>query len=104
MREYFPDLVNYNRFLELKKYAVFYLFLFLQHNKDLFGRAFGGKGYVGKEYAEKLKEIGVKSITSVRKNMKKPLIDAGEVYLLGKRGIIETVIDQLKNVCQIEHT
>jgi hypothetical protein len=24
-------------------------------------------------------------------------------FFLGKRGIVETVIDQLKNCCQIEH-
>ncbi|AIF80965.1 hypothetical protein I862_02010 [endosymbiont of Acanthamoeba sp. UWC8] len=41
--------------------------------------------------------------TKVRKNMKKRIINKAQKFLLSKRGIIETVIDQLKNCCHIEH-
>jgi transposase len=182
MKEYFPDLVSYNRFLELKKYVIGYLFLFLQNNrgeetgtyfvdatklavchnkriyrhkvfkglaergktsvgwffgfklhlvinqkgevmsfmltpgntddrkpltrlfKKLLGYAFADKGYIGEQWIEKLKEIGIKLITSRRKSMKKARINPQEKYCLSKRGLIETVIDQLKNVLQIDHT
>ena len=36
--------------------------------------------------------------------MKKNIINQTQQFFLSKRGIIETVNDQLKNVCQIEHT
>ena len=48
--------------------------------------------------------FGVDLITPRRKNMKKverPLLDK---LLLRKRAIVETIIDQLKNISQIEHT
>jgi hypothetical protein len=48
-------------------------------------------------------QFGIELITARRKNMKPrevPLLDK----LLRKRAIVETVIDQLKNISQIEHT
>jgi hypothetical protein len=42
--------------------------------------------------------------TNVKKNMKQIIINAGQKFYLSKRGLIETVIDQLKNICQIEHS
>ena len=49
-------------------------------------------------------QFGVELITPRRKNMKKielPLVDK---VRLRKRAIVETIIDQLKNISQIEHT
>jgi hypothetical protein len=73
--------------------------------KQLFGKLFGDKGYLSQPLAKQLvKEYGVELITPRRKNMKKverPLIDK---ILLRKRAIVETIIDQLKNISQIEHT
>ena len=43
-------------------------------------------------------------ITKVKKNMKNKLIPMLDKLLLRKRALIETVNDQLKNICQIEHT
>jgi len=43
-------------------------------------------------------------MTTLKKNMKVKLIDAYERLLLGKRSIIETINDQLKDVFLIEQT
>lgn len=72
--------------------------------KDLWGRLFGDKGYLSQALFEQLLGQGVKLITQIRKNMKNKLLTIEEKLLLRKRSLIETVNDQLKNVCQIEHT
>ena len=72
--------------------------------KDLHGMIFGDKGYVGKKVAETLLERGLRLVTKVRSNMKKPLLSKLEKQLLRQRGIIETVIDHLKNHLNIWHT
>ena len=38
------------------------------------------------------------------KNMKNSLMNLYDKLMLRKRSVIETVNDELKNVCQIEHT
>lgn len=72
--------------------------------RRLWGKLFGDKGYISQDLFERLYSRGVKLITHVRKNMKNKLIAIEEKILLRKRSLIETVNDQLKNVCQIEHT
>ncbi len=68
------------------------------------GWLFGDKGYLGKEFLEKLKAQSIDLFTKVKKNMKQGVINAAQQFYLSKRGVIETVNDQLKNICQIEHT
>jgi Transposase DDE domain len=71
---------------------------------QLFGRLFGDKGYISAPLAERLfLEQGLRLITKLRKNMRNILIPFADHVLLRKRTLIETTIDQLKNVCQIEH-
>ena len=53
---------------------------------------------------EKLFRRGIKLVTHIRKNMKNKLIEAQDKILLRKHSLIETINDQLKNVCQIEHS
>jgi hypothetical protein len=72
--------------------------------KDLFGKLFGDRGYVSQELQELLREEGVELITRVKKNMKNRLMSMFDYLMLRKRALIETVNDQLKNICQIEHT
>ncbi len=72
--------------------------------KDLWGKLFGDKGYISQPLFEQLFEQGLKLITNVRKNMKNRLIELEDRILLRQRSLIETVNDQLKNVCQVEHT
>jgi hypothetical protein len=71
---------------------------------ELKGWLFGDKGYLGKEFFTKLKEQFMEIFTKVKKNMKTKIIGLAEKFYLSKRGLVETVIDQLKNCCQIEHT
>ena len=47
---------------------------------------------------------GVRLITRLSKNMRNVLMDPSDKLLLRKRALIETINEQLKNVCQIEHT
>ena len=43
-------------------------------------------------------------VTKIKKNMKNSLMNLHDKILLRKRSVIETVNDELKNVCNIEHT
>ena len=70
----------------------------------LMGKLIGDKGYISKTLKEKLFQNGIELITKVRKNMKKISLDGFDKLLLRKRAVVETVIDQLKNISQIEHT
>lgn len=72
--------------------------------KNLHGLVAGDIGYISKEKAEKLDAQGLKLLTRVKKNMKEKVFTVFEKFFLSKRGIVETVIDQLKSICQIEHT
>ena len=47
---------------------------------------------------------GIQLITHVRRNMKQVALSNEERLLLRKRSVIETVNDQLKNICHAEHT
>ena len=53
---------------------------------------------------EQLFEDGLELITNLRSKMKNKLIPVGDKLLLGKRLMIETINDQLKNICHIEHS
>jgi DDE family transposase len=73
--------------------------------RRLFGRLFGDKGYISAPLAEHLfLDQGLRLITKLRKNMRNQFLPLAEKLLLRKRALIETIIDQLKNVCQIEHS
>lgn len=47
---------------------------------------------------------GTHLITSIRNNMKNSLMSIADKILLRKRSVIETVNDELKNICQVEHS
>jgi hypothetical protein len=67
----------------------------------LFGRLFGDKGYISQPLAERLfLDHGLRLITKLRKNMRNVLMDLSAKLLLRKRALIETIHDQLKNVCE----
>lgn len=73
--------------------------------RRLFGKLFGDKGYISQALAEHLFVTqGLHLITKLRKNMRNVLLDLSDKLLLRKRAIIESINDQLKNICQIEHT
>ena len=72
--------------------------------KDLLGKLFGDRGYVSQALFEELFERGLTFISKRKKNMKNMLVKLRDKILLRKRAIIESVNDQLKNICQIEHS
>jgi hypothetical protein len=72
--------------------------------RALFGKLFGDKGYVSQPLFEQLWQDGVQLITKLKKNMKERLLPEFDKLVLRKRGIVESIIDQLKNISQIEHT
>lgn len=73
--------------------------------RRLFGKLIADRGYISKKLSQELKAtLGLDLITKLRSNMKNQLLPLADKLLLRKRAIIETIIDQLKNISQIEHT
>lgn len=73
--------------------------------KRVFGKLIADRGYISQSLSRQLAEtVGVQLITKIKKNMKNRLLPLMDKFLLRKRAIIESVVDQLKNISQIEHT
>ncbi len=72
--------------------------------KGLFGKLFGDKGYVSQPLFEALYDGGVQLVTRLKARMKNRLLPLLDKIMLRKRAIIESVVDQLKNISQIEHS
>lgn len=72
--------------------------------KALKGKLYADKGYISKELTNILFMDGLHLITSIRNNMKNVLMELKDKILLRKRSVIETVNDELKNICQVEHS
>jgi Transposase DDE domain len=70
----------------------------------LCGKLIGDRGYISAPLTALLFEQGLQLITRLRKNMKNHLMHLSDKLLVRKRAIIESIIDQLKNISQIEHT
>ena len=69
----------------------------------LTGTVFADKGYLTKLF-QYFHEKGLTLITKVRKNMKNQLMPLPQRKVLAQRGIIESVFDLLKTVCNVDHT
>lgn len=72
--------------------------------KQIFGKLFADKGYISENLQKLLFVDGLELITNIRNNMKNSLMLLSDKILLRKRSVIETVNDELKNICQIEHS
>lgn len=72
--------------------------------ENLRGWLFGDRGYISSKLNKILKNKDVELITKVKKNMKEKIIEPIKKYYLDKRGMIETIIDQLKNLLHIDHS
>jgi transposase len=72
--------------------------------RQLWGKLFGDRGYIGQELFEQLWTEGLQLITKLKRKMKNKLMPVLDKLLLRKRALIECVNDQLKNISQIEHT
>lgn len=70
--------------------------------KELFGKLFGDKGYISQPLFETLYESGVQLVTKLKRRMKNRLVSLFDKLMLRKRAIIESVVDQLKNISNIE--
>ena len=71
--------------------------------KNVFGKLYADRGYISQRLADILFVDGIHLVYKLRNNMKGelPLKDR---IMLRKRAVIESVNDELKNICQIEHT
>lgn len=72
--------------------------------RGLLGKVYADKGYLSQPLFDSLFAQGVELITKNKKNMKPRLLSLMDKLLLRKRAVIETIIDQLKNISQVEHT
>lgn len=72
--------------------------------KKIAGKLFADKGYISQKLFENLFIDGIQLITGIRNNMKNQIMTMYDKIMLRKRSIIETVNDELKNICQIEHS
>lgn len=72
--------------------------------KAVFGKLFADKGYISEKITKILFVNDIHLITSIRNNMKNSLMTMSDKIMLRKRSVIETVNDELKNICQLEHS
>src|SRR5450432_1328581 len=73
--------------------------------RRLFGKRFGDRGSISHDLAEEVfLRQGLRLITKLRTNMRHRVLTMTDKLLLRKRAIIETIYDQLKHSCQIEHS
>lgn len=72
--------------------------------KKLFGKLYADKGYISASLFETLFQDGIHIVTGLRSNMKNKLMSLHDKIMLRKRSVIETINDQLKNICDIEHS
>jgi hypothetical protein len=72
--------------------------------QGLFGKLIGDKGYVSRPLFEALYDEGVRLVTKLKRGMRNRLLPLMDKLMLRKRAVIESVIDQLKNISQIEHS
>jgi transposase len=72
--------------------------------KSLFGKLIGDKCYVSQPLFEALHDGGVQLVTKLKRGMRNRLLPFFDKVMLRKRAIIESVMDQLKNISQIEHS
>ncbi len=72
--------------------------------ENIFGKLYGDRGYISQALADFLWNDGVHLVYKRRSNMKDQNISDTDKILLRKRALVESVNDELKNICNIEHT
>ncbi len=77
---------------------------YMSSHKRIFSKLFGDREYISKDLFKQLFIDGVHLVTRLKKGMKNALMLQHDKIMIRKRSLIETVNDQLKNICQIEHT
>jgi hypothetical protein len=78
----------------------------LQMIQGIFGKIFADRGYISKDLlAELLNQWGIELVTGLKKNMHTLLpVRLEDAFFLRKRVIVESIIDQFKNISQLEHS
>ncbi|GAC1448236.1 MAG: hypothetical protein PVSMB4_05020 [Ktedonobacterales bacterium] len=77
----------------------------LRRVRRVFGERFADRGSLSRPLTVRLFVAhGVHLITRLRRTMHNRQLDVSDTLLLRKRAIIETNYDQLKSICQIEHS
>jgi hypothetical protein len=72
--------------------------------RNVSGKLYADRGYVSQKLAEILFVDGIHFVAKMRNNMKAGELPLQDRLMLRKRAVIESVNDELKNICQIEHT
>jgi len=72
--------------------------------RNVSGKLYADRGYVSQRLAEILFVDGIHFVAKMRNNMKGGELPLQDKLMLRKRAVIESVNDELKNICQIEHT
>jgi len=72
--------------------------------KNIFGKLFGDKGYLGQNFFIRMKNKMIHIITAIRKNMKPQFMTYNDSENLKKRGLIETTLSVLKTRLNLQHT
>lgn len=73
--------------------------------KGLSGKVIADRGYISQKLFEQLlTQMGMQLITKPKRHRKNKLMPLMDKLLTRQRSIIETIIDQLKNISQIEHS
>lgn len=72
--------------------------------KGIFGKLYGDRGYISQKLADFLWNDGISLVYKRRRNMKKQNLSDEDKLFLRKRALIECVNDELKNICNVEHT
>mgnify|MGYP001161933896 CR=1 FL=1 len=68
------------------------------------GKLYADRGYVSQKLVEILFVDGIHFVAKMRNNMKVAELPLQDRVMLRKRAVIESVNDELKNICQIELT
>ena len=70
-----------------------------------FWKTLWDKGYIVKHsFFERLFYHGVQLVSKIKRNMENSLMSLYDKIMLRKRIVIECVMDELKNICQLEHS
>jgi hypothetical protein len=72
--------------------------------ENIFGSIYGDRGYISKALSDFLWNDGIHLVYKRRNNMKSQNLSDTDKLLLRKRALIESVNDELKNICNLEHT
>jgi hypothetical protein len=72
--------------------------------RNVSGKLYADRGYISQKLTEILFVDGIHFVAKMRNNMKGGELPLQDRLMLRKRAGIESVNDELKNICQIEHT